>query len=405
MSFDNLELDPRLMRAVTKAGYTTPTSVQEEVIPLAMEQKDILANAPTGTGKTAAYLLPALQHLLDFPRKDPGHARVLVLTPTRELASQVRDYADKLLAGLGLITGTLTGGVDYNQDDEMLGKNLDLLVATPGRLMDYIEKEKVACRDVEILVIDEADRMLDMGFGPTVDRIAAEARWRKQTLLFSATLEGNAVEGFARDLLDEPARINSSPSRRERKKIAQYYYRADDATHKLALLKRLLADEECTKAVVFVRTRERVEKLIAQMDRAGIRTNCLKGEMPQAKRDAAIARFRDGEIKVLIATDVAARGLDIQGITHVINYDLPRHADTYVHRIGRTARAGAKGCAISIVEAHDHPYLGKIERYVGEPIRRRVFQDMKPQTKEPSTPKKAKKPASKAKKPKKPKKK
>ncbi|WP_028109222.1 ATP-dependent RNA helicase SrmB [Ferrimonas futtsuensis] len=405
MSFDKLELDSRLMRAVTKAGYTTPTSVQEEVIPLAMEQKDILANAPTGTGKTAAYLLPALQHLLDFPRKDPGHARVLVLTPTRELATQVREYADKLLAGLGLITGTLTGGVDYNQDNEMLGKNLDLLVATPGRLMDYIEKEKVACRDVEILVIDEADRMLDMGFGPTVDRIAAEARWRKQTLLFSATLEGNAVEGFARELLDEPARISTSPSRRERKKIAQYYYRADDANHKLALLKRLLADEECTKAVVFVRTRERVEKLIAQMDRAGIRTNCLKGEMPQAKRDAAIARFRDGEIKVLIATDVAARGLDIQGITHVINYDLPRHADTYVHRIGRTARAGAKGCAISIVEAHDHPYLGKIERYVGEPIRRRVFQDMKPQTKEPSTPKKAKKPASKVKKPKKPKKK
>ncbi|TKB48648.1 ATP-dependent RNA helicase SrmB [Ferrimonas sediminicola] len=405
MSFDNLELDPRLLNTVTKAGYTTPTSVQAEVIPLAMEQKDILANAPTGTGKTAAYLLPAIQHLLDFPRRDPGHARVLVLTPTRELASQVKAYADKLLSGLGLTTGTLTGGVDYNQDDEMLGKNLDLLVATPGRLMDYIEKEKVACRDVEILVIDEADRMLDMGFGPTVDRIAAEARWRKQTLLFSATLEGNAVEGFARELLQEPARINSAPSRRERKKIAQYYYRADDAGHKLALLKRLLADETCTKAVIFVRTRERVEKLIAQMDRAGIRTNCLKGEMPQAKRDAAVSRFRDGQIKVLIATDVAARGLDIQGITHVINYDLPRHADTYVHRIGRTARAGAKGIAISIVEAHDHPYLGKIERYVGEPIRRRVFQDLKPQTKEPSAPKKSKKPATKAKKPKKPKRK
>ena len=316
-----------------------------------------------------------------------------------ELGEQLSDLQ------VGLVHGRMKSAEKQQVMDRFKSGDLDLLVATPGRLMDYIEKEKVACRDVEILVIDEADRMLDMGFGPTVDRIAAEARWRKQTLLFSATLEGNAVEGFARDLLNEPARISTSPSRRERKKIAQYYYRADDATHKLALLKRLLADEECTKAVVFVRTRERVEKLIAQMDRAGIRTNCLKGEMPQAKRDAAIARFRDGEIKVLIATDVAARGLDIQGITHVINYDLPRHADTYVHRIGRTARAGAKGCAISIVEAHDHPYLGKIERYVGEPIRRRVFQDMKPQTKEPSTPKKAKKPASKAKKPKKPKKK
>ncbi|USD38061.1 MULTISPECIES: ATP-dependent RNA helicase SrmB [Ferrimonas] len=404
MSFDTLELDNRLIRALTKSGYTEPTAVQAEVIPAAMEQKDILANAPTGTGKTAAFLLPALQHMLDFPRREPGHPRVLILTPTRELATQVKEYADKLIGDLGITTGTLTGGVDFDQDNQMLAKNLDLLVATPGRLLDYIEKEKVACRDIEILIIDEADRMLDMGFGPNVDRIAAEARWRKQSMLFSATLEGKGIEGFARELLDEPMRVDAEPSRRERKKIIQYYYRADDAQHKLALLKRLLADEECTKAVVFVRTRERVEKLVAQMDRAKIRTNCLKGEMPQAKRDAAVARFKDGGIRVLIATDVAARGLDINGITHVFNYDLPRHADTYVHRIGRTARAGAKGCAISLVEAHDHPYLGKIERYVGEPIRRRVIQDLKPQTKEPSAPKK-KKPATKAKKAKKAKKK
>ncbi|SDJ36330.1 ATP-dependent RNA helicase SrmB [Ferrimonas sediminum] len=404
MSFDTLELDNRLIRALTKSGYTEPTAVQAEVIPAAMEQKDILANAPTGTGKTAAFLLPALQHMLDFPRREPGHPRVLILTPTRELATQVKEYADKLIGDLGITTGTLTGGVDFDQDNQMLAKNLDLLVATPGRLLDYIEKEKVACRDIEILIIDEADRMLDMGFGPNVDRIAAEARWRKQSMLFSATLEGKGIEGFARELLDEPMRVDAEPSRRERKKIIQYYYRADDAQHKLALLKRLLADEECTKAVVFVRTRERVEKLVAQMDRAKIRTNCLKGEMPQAKRDAAVARFKDGSIRVLIATDVAARGLDINGITHVFNYDLPRHADTYVHRIGRTARAGAKGCAISLVEAHDHPYLGKIERYVGEPIRRRVIPDLKPQTKEPSAPKK-KKPATKAKKAKKAKKK
>ncbi|TKB53019.1 ATP-dependent RNA helicase SrmB [Ferrimonas aestuarii] len=390
MSFDTLDLDSRLIGAMNKAGYQEPTAIQSAVVPVAMEQKDILADAPTGTGKTAAYLLPALQHLLDFPRRDPGHPRVLILTPTRELATQVKNYADKLTGSLNLITGALTGGVDFAADNEMLSKNLDILVATPGRLMDYIEKEKIACRDIEVLIIDEADRMLDMGFGPTVDRIAAEARWRKQTMLFSATLEGKGIDSFAKEILNEPESISADPSRRERKKINQYYYRADDAAHKLALLKRILSDPECTKAVVFARTRERVESLIAQMDRAKIRTNCLKGEMPQAKRDAAVARFKDGEIAVLIATDVAARGLDIHGITHVINYDLPRHADTYVHRIGRTARAGAKGTAISIVEAHDHPQLGKIERYTKDTIRRRVFQDLKPKTKEPSAPKKSK---------------
>ncbi|MBY5992464.1 ATP-dependent RNA helicase SrmB [Ferrimonas balearica] len=400
MSFADFDLDPRLERALTKSGYTKPTTIQTAVLEPALEQRDILASAPTGTGKTAAYLVPAVQHLLDFPRREPGHARVLILVPTRELALQVKAYGEKLLSGVDLTIGAIVGGKDYQVDADLLKQNMDLLVATPGRLIMYLEKEKFDPRQVEMMVIDEADRMLDMGFMPVVDRIAAETRWRKQTMLFSATLEGEGLEGFVRELLEDPAHCDAKPPRSERKKITQYYYRADDKAHKFALLTHLLAEPECTRAVIFTKTREAAIELHGKLFAAKVRTAVLQGAMVQGKRDDALERFKSGSVQVLVATDVAARGLDVAGVTHVFNYDLPRSSDVYLHRIGRTARAGAKGMAINLVEAHDQPMLERIQRYTDEPVKARVIDSLRPQTKAPrfSKPKKKAKSATGAKK-------
>ncbi len=392
MSFSELDLDPRLERALARAGYSKPTTIQKAVLETALEQRDILASAPTGTGKTAAFLLPALQHLLDFRRRDPGHARVLILTPTRELAEQVRQYGEKLIEGTGLTIGAIVGGRDYQLDADLLSGNLDLLVATPGRLLHYLEQEKFDPRQVELLIIDEADRMLDMGFMPDVERLAGEVRWRKQTMLFSATLEGSGLERFVSALLQDPVRCDAKPPRSERKKINQLAYRCDDASHKFKILTRLMAQPDCERSIIFCRTKERATALHAQLFAAKFRVAVLQGGMVQGKRDDALLKFKEGRVKHLIATDVAARGLDVPEISHVFNFDMPRSGDVYLHRIGRTARAGAKGTAISLVEAHDAPMLAKVQRYTEEPIRSRVIEDLRPQTRAPKfrKPKKSK---------------
>lgn len=350
-NFADLELDDNLIEAINDMGFERPTQIQAEAIPHALDGRDILASAPTGTGKTAAFVLPALQYLQDFPRKKPGPARVLILTPTRELAMQVADQARALAKNTKLNIFTITGGVMYQDHADILATTQDIVVATPGRLMEYIEAERFDCRAIEWLILDEADRMLDMGFGPVVDRLSGECRWRKQTLLFSATLEGRGVEGFTADLLNEPAEVDAQPSRRERKKIAQWYYRADTLDHKDNLLKEILV-EQAERSIIFVKTRERLAELRAKLESAQIACSWIQGEMPQDRRNNAIRRFKEGEVNVLLATDVAARGIDLPDISHVINYDLPRTADVYLHRIGRTARAGKKGNAISLVEAH-----------------------------------------------------
>jgi ATP-dependent RNA helicase SrmB len=291
----------------------------------------------------------------------------------------------------------------YQEHAELLAATQDIVVATPGRLMEYIEAERFDCRAIEWLILDEADRMLDMGFGPIVDRLSGECRWRKQTLLFSATLEGKGVEGFTADLLNEPERIDAEPSRRERKKISQWYHRADDMEHKQALLKHLLT-EQTEKTIVFIKTRERLADLRSKLESEQIICSWIQGEMPQDRRNNAIRRFRDGEVNVLLATDVAARGIDLPDISHVINYDMPRSADVYLHRIGRTARAGKKGCAISLVEAHDQPMMERISRYIKEDIKERFIDGLRPKHKKPVFKKKKKnkpdnktKPAKKAK--------
>ncbi|ANI31164.1 ATP-dependent RNA helicase SrmB [Yersinia entomophaga] len=383
-NFSELDLDERLIDALRDKGYERPTAIQAAAIPPAMDGRDVLGSAPTGTGKTAAFLLPALQHLLDFPRKKSGPPRILILTPTRELAMQVADQARELAKHTQLDIATITGGVAYMNHAEVFSENQDIVVATTGRLLQYIKEENFDCRAVETLILDEADRMLDMGFAQDIETIAAETRWRKQTLLFSATLEGEAIREFAERILEEPVELEADPSRRERKKIQQWYYRADNIEHKTALLVHLLKQPDVQKSIIFVRTREKVHQLVSWLREAGINAWFLEGEMVQAKRTEAVIRLSDGRVNVLVATDVASRGLDIDDISHVFNFDLPLTADVYLHRIGRTGRAGRKGVAISLVEAHDHLLLGRIGRYLKEPLKPRVIDELRPTSKEPS---------------------
>lgn len=389
-TFAELELDHQLLKAIDDMGFERPTQIQAQAIPQALDGKDVLANAPTGTGKTASFAIPAIQYLLDFPRRKAGPARILILTPTRELAMQVADQARELAKYTTLNVFTITGGVMYQEHADILGTTQDIVVATPGRLMEYIEAERFDCRAIEWLILDEADRMLDMGFGPVVDRLSAECRWRKQTLLFSATLEGSGVEGFTADLLKNPIRVNAQSSLRERKKITQWYHRADTAAHKLALLKHIIT-KQAERTIIFVKTRERLAQLRSELESAQILCAWIQGEMPQDRRNNAIERFRDNAVSVLIATDVAARGIDLPNVSHVINYDMPRSADVYLHRIGRTARAGKKGCAISIIEAHDQPMMDRVARYTKESIKERFIDGLRPVHKKPVFKKKKKK--------------
>jgi len=347
-----------------------------------MTGKDVLASAPTGTGKTAAFLLPAAQHLLDYPRRGSGFPRVLILSPTRELAIQTHEQCEKLTALTDIKSAVITGGVNYGSHKEVLTGNTDILVATPGRLMEYIESEQFDSREIEILILDEADRMLAMGFAETINRIVGEARWRKQTMLFSATLEGAAVVRFSRELLNDPVFLEANPSRKEKAKIHQWMHLADDKEHKYALLLNILQQEEVERALVFANKRETVQYLSGKLYADNMPCVWLEGKMQQDKRNTSVERLRNGTVNVLVATDVAERGLDIDDITHVINFDMPRTADIYLHRIGRTGRAGNKGTAISLVEAHDMTVIGKIERYIKERLPRRVIETLRPKYKE-----------------------
>jgi len=397
-SFNDFQFDDDINKALSFAGFQKPTSIQQLAIPVAMEGRDILASAPTGTGKTLAFLLPAIQYLIDFPRRDPGFARVLFMTPTRELAYQIYEQIKMLTQFTTLNTGVITGGINYGSHKETLEKNNDLLVATPGRLIEYLNEESFHADEVEVLILDEADRMLDMGFVGEMDRIILEAKRRRQTMLISATLEGVAISRFSARALKEPLLLEAAPPRREMGKITQWVHLADDADHKLALLIHLLKQPEMSKVLVFIKTRERLATLTGQLEAAGIKTCWLQGEMPQDKRMQAMSRFSNGQVRILLATDVAARGLDIDDISHVINYDMPRTADVYIHRIGRTGRAGKKGIAISLVEAHDIGIVGKVERYTEQALKRRVIEELRPKHKEAKAPGKTKKPKSVAKK-------
>lgn len=391
MTFEQLELDDELLASLEALQLDRPTLIQQEVIPVLLDGYDVLASAPTGTGKTLAFLLPAFQHLLDFPRRGKGPARILILTPTRELALQVAEQARQLSANTGHHVVDITGGVSHQEHADQFKQGSDIVVATPGRLIEYINAQVFDCQAIEWLILDEADRMLDMGFIREMREIASQLTARTHTALFSATLEGELLDEFALEVMPNRRKIEVDPPRRERGKILELYHHCDSLEHKRAILSHYLNSEEVTRAIVFVKTRDRLDELVAYLQSQGINAAYLRGEMSQGRRSDALTRIKNGQTKVLIATDVASRGIDIADISHVFNYDMPRTADVYVHRIGRTARAGKKGCAVSLIEAHELAMLGKIERYTKNSLRRRVIDSLRPQHKVPKVlPKKTK---------------
>ncbi len=371
-SFDDFGFDDTLLRAVKACGFSTPTPVQVQAIPPVMAGRDLLASAQTGTGKTAAFLLPILHRLKTRPAKPGRGPRVLILSPTRELAGQIADAVRDLGRFSNVRHGSVVGGMGYGPQHRLLGGSLDVLVATPGRLMDHMEQGRVSFPRLEVLVLDEADRMLDMGFAPAVERIASALPKDRQTLLFSATLEGRVLN-VARRHQTDPATVRLAHATMRHKDIAQWMHEAGDGAHKRAVLERLLGEMGPGQALVFTATKRGAKRLAATLEAGGHACDALHGNMTQAARLRTVARLRKGGLKVVVATDVAARGLDVPGISHVINYDLPRTAEDYIHRIGRTGRAGAEGVAISLVGRAEMGQLRQIERLTGRPMERRVL--------------------------------
>ncbi len=385
MSFEQFNLDAVIQRAITDLGYTQPTEIQLRAIPLIAEGRDVMASAQTGTGKTAAFVLPILQRLLTPSTRGGVGPRVLVLSPTRELAQQITDAVSDLSRYMRVTSGAILGGVAYRQQEMLLRKPLDILVATPGRLMDHMGKGRVDFSRMELLVLDEADRMLDMGFVDDVEMIAKSTPAERQTLLFSATLEGEVLR-VAQRLLKDPVRVQVSTIQQRHDSIEQHVHQADGIDHKHNLLAHLLGAQEMTQAIVFTATKRGADRLSEALNDKGHTTAALHGNMNQSQRNRTIARMRSGNVRVLVATDVAARGIDVLGITHVINYDLPKVAEDYVHRIGRTGRAGATGIAISFAAPDEGQQLKQIERYTGHQIERHIVAGMEPRLKPRSAP-------------------
>jgi superfamily II DNA/RNA helicase len=377
LSFDSLKLDPQILRALHSVGYKTPTPIQEKAIPVILEGHDLMASAQTGTGKTAAFILPALNLLATpHPIKERG-PRILVLTPTRELAAQVNEAARKYGTFIKAKTTSIVGGMPYPLQNKLLSQPLDILIATPGRLLDHMERGRINLSRLQMLILDEADRMLDMGFIPDVKKICAAINTKHQTLLFSATLDGQ-ISKIAKDLLHNPKTIEISHSKDKHENITQHMYFVDNLNHKNKLLEHLLIQPGVKQTIIFTSTKRHADLLADELYNAGHKTGALHGDMTQGARNRTLTKFRHDDISVLVATDVAARGIDVDGITHVINYDLPKFAEDYVHRIGRTGRAKKEGVAISFVAPMDGKALRDIEKYTGHKIEAQVMAGFEP---------------------------
>ena len=377
MSFELLNLDNAILRAIEESGYTTPTAIQAQAIPVITEGNDLMASAQTGTGKTAAFMLPAL-NLLATPHalKSRG-PRILVLVPTRELAAQVNEAARKYGKFIRARTVSIVGGMPYPLQNKLLSQPLDILVATPGRLLDHMERGRIDLTRLQMLILDEADRMLDMGFLPDVERICSQLTAERQTLLFSATLDGD-IARIAKQILKNPKTIQVATQKEKHANIEQRLHYVDDMTHKNKLLEHLLIAPDMNQAIIFTSTKRHADLLAEDLYAAGHKTAALHGDMTQGARNRTLTKLRQGDVKVLVATDVAARGIDVQGISHVINYDLPKFAEDYVHRIGRTGRAGASGIAISFASNMDRHILRKIEQFTGNGMTPTVIEGFEP---------------------------
>jgi superfamily II DNA/RNA helicase len=387
-TFESLGLSPEIVSALVAAGYQNPTPVQQRAIPAALAGRDLLVSSPTGSGKTAAFMLPAIEKFAQLqkleasqprqprdPNAKPGRRpmpvarpKLLVLTPTRELAMQVTTAATTYGKHLRrLRTVSILGGVAYGQQLMLLAKNPEILVATPGRLLDHLERGRIDLSELNMLVLDEADRMLDMGFIDDIETIVAATPAERQTLLFSATIDGK-ISSLTGRLLKDPERIEIVQKLEAKSNIAQTVHYVDDRDHKDRLLDHLLRNDDLDQAIVFTATKSDADLIANRLADAGFESAALHGDLPQGARNRTIRALRERRVRVLVATDVAARGIDIPGITHVFNYDLPKFAEDYVHRIGRTGRAGRSGTAVSLVHHAEMGALKRIERFVRAPL-------------------------------------
>ena len=366
MKFSDLGLSDELSRAVADLGYTSPTPIQEKSIPIVLMGRDILGSAQTGTGKTASFTLPMID-ILASGRAKARLPRSLILAPTRELAAQVADSFEKFSSYHKLSMALLIGGVSFTEQNAALSKGVDVLIATPGRLLDHFERGKVLLNDVKILVIDEADRMLDMGFIPDVERITGLLPRMRQTLFFSATLSDD-IQKLGAKFVMNPKVIEVAPPAATADTVAQHLIWTD-VKKKRQILRDILRHEAVKNAVIFCNRKRDIAELIKSLTRHGFSAVALHGDMTQSARLEALQRFKDGEVPLMIASDVAARGLDIAGLSHVFNFDVPSHAEDYVHRIGRTGRAGKSGRAFTIAASKDDiKYIGFIEKLISKPI-------------------------------------
>jgi len=374
LSFSALGLTPDLLRAVARQGYTIPTPVQREAIPLVLEGRDLMAGAQTGTGKTAAFVLPILQRLAARPSND-RRIRVLVLAPTRELAIQVEESVRTYSSG-NVRSTAIYGGVGFGPQVNALRRGVEIVVATPGRLLDHTRQGTIDLRAVEVLVLDEADRMLDMGFIRDIRQVLALLPHRRQNLLFSATFS-KEIRGLATGLLDRPASVQVTPENTAVDLVEQVVYPVD-RERKRELLTHLVRTRVIDQALVFTRTKHGANKLAEQLNRDGIATSAIHGNKSQPQRIRALNDFKAGRVLLLVATEVAARGLDIEALPHVVNFELPMVPNDYLHRIGRTGRAGVTGTAVSLVCVDEAPLLRDIERLLGAPIPSEVISGYEP---------------------------
>ena len=362
-NFSDLGLADPIQRALTAKNYITPTPIQARAIPELLKGKDVLGIAQTGTGKTAAFALPILQRLSRGQgNRKPRSPRALILAPTRELAIQIGDEFRAYGKHLHLRLSVIFGGVSQVPQVKALGRGVDIVVATPGRLLDLMNQRQISLGAVEHLVLDEADRMLDMGFVRDVRKIIAAMPRARQSLLFSATMPA-AVERLSGDILSHPVRIEVTPRATPIERIEQSVYHVP-APDKLALLATILKDPACSRVIVFSRTKPRANRIAERLEKWGVSADAIHGNKSQGARQRALKRFRSGEARVLVATDIAARGIDVESVSHIINFELPNEAESYVHRIGRTARAGAGGAALSFCDPSERGYLRDIEKLI-----------------------------------------
>jgi superfamily II DNA/RNA helicase len=405
MTFEALGLHSSILRALEESGYTKPTPVQEQAVPAAIQGRDLMVSSQTGSGKTAAFMLPALHKFAEAgdsmyaasgagktpnqerqaakargerPRFQPARPKMLVLTPTRELALQVTTATDKYCAHMRRIKAvSILGGMPYPKQMQLLSRNPEILVATPGRLIDHMESGKIDFSELQILVLDEADRMLDMGFIDDIEKIVDATPASRQTMLFSATLDG-VVGNMAKRITNDPLVIQIASSATKHENIQQKVHFVDDLSHKNRMLDHLLRDVSMDQAVVFTATKRDADSIADRLNIAGFAAAALHGDMHQGARNRTLDALRRGHIRVLVATDVAARGIDVPGITHVFNYDLPKFPEDYVHRIGRTGRAGRKGIAVSLVNHSEGINVKRIERFTKQIIPVDVIEGFEP---------------------------